>query len=583
MQRWHGVVRLVLLAALFLIPLAPSALAQVDTDGDGIPDDQDLCPTEPSDPEASNTGAPLGCPIIEAPLPDAGGECLIQFTGVATFEQPGGNVKNPAPTPGTYTATGRNEDSTWWLLNGTDWVQGEPVDLAACIALPVAPITPPNAPAPDAGPDCGPATRHRVQRGQTLFSIAQRYGTTVRAISEANEITNPNAIFPGQDLVINCPAPGVVSATATPPAVADSGPSAPAAEAPPEANTLFNLPSTPLNVETASGLSALFSRDLGAAALQIGLFADELDQTVGILTEGGMVLFYSLIAPDVMPGSIIGDNETIYHYAASPGGTLAFSDFSASDGGTIAFVERIQGQPDNSLRLAIPLAQGISVTDIALSDELLATTSGAITGPDAETGVRLWGLVNMRGGQVAFIPHENPVAGIAFSPDGTLLATAGIDGTVQIWQIAGDAPTLLAAVNDGTDSISLNGGGSALAFSPDGALLAVGGADGTLRLWRVAAQQLAAVVPLSAGEVLSVAFSVDGALLAVGGAGDAATQDYGIALLDVIAMTGSGERITLASLPGHTAAVTGLAFNPDGTMLTSVSRDGTWRIWGIAD
>ncbi len=43
---------------------------------------------------------------------------------------------------------------------------------------------------------------HTVARGETLFSIAQQYGTSVEGISAANGITNPSAIYAGQQLVI---------------------------------------------------------------------------------------------------------------------------------------------------------------------------------------------------------------------------------------------------------------------------------------------------------------------------------------------------------------------------------------------
>lgn len=46
---------------------------------------------------------------------------------------------------------------------------------------------------------------HTVRAGETLFAIAQRYGVTVAAITEANNITNPNLLAQGQQLVI----PGV--------------------------------------------------------------------------------------------------------------------------------------------------------------------------------------------------------------------------------------------------------------------------------------------------------------------------------------------------------------------------------------
>ncbi len=43
---------------------------------------------------------------------------------------------------------------------------------------------------------------HVVQRGETMYSIARHYGTTVQAIAAANGIANPNLIYVGQRLII---------------------------------------------------------------------------------------------------------------------------------------------------------------------------------------------------------------------------------------------------------------------------------------------------------------------------------------------------------------------------------------------
>ncbi|MEP7357265.1 MAG: LysM domain-containing protein, partial [Anaerolineales bacterium] len=59
--------------------------------------------------------------------------------------------------------------------------------------------------APAAGPASADTT-YIVQRGDTLFSIAVRFGVTVSALSAANGIANPNLIFVGQALTI--PGPG---------------------------------------------------------------------------------------------------------------------------------------------------------------------------------------------------------------------------------------------------------------------------------------------------------------------------------------------------------------------------------------
>jgi LysM repeat protein len=67
-----------------------------------------------------------------------------------------------------------------------------PVSLVADSPLP----TPTNTPVPSSG------FHYTVRRGDTLSSIARRYGTTVQAIVQANGIVNPNLIFYGQRLWI---------------------------------------------------------------------------------------------------------------------------------------------------------------------------------------------------------------------------------------------------------------------------------------------------------------------------------------------------------------------------------------------
>ena len=83
----------------------------------------------------------------------------------------------------------------WWRL-------GLIIGLVAVLVFGASPANAAPPPAtPGHSPTAGPII-HVVQRGETLYGIAARYGTTVSAIVAANRLTNPNRIYVGQRLVI---------------------------------------------------------------------------------------------------------------------------------------------------------------------------------------------------------------------------------------------------------------------------------------------------------------------------------------------------------------------------------------------
>jgi WD40 repeat protein len=74
----------------------------------------------------------------------------------------------------------------------------------------------------------------------------------------------------------------------------------------------------------------------------------------------------------------------------------------------------------------------------------------------------------------------NTVNSVAFSPDGKILATGSVDGTVRLWNVAAATGRQIRSLRTADPY-----GPTWVAFSPHGKTLATGSTDGTARLWNV--------------------------------------------------------------------------------------------------
>lgn len=109
-----------------------------------------------------------------------------------------------------------------------------------------------------------------------------------------------------------------------------------------------------------------------------------------------------------------------------------------------------------------------------------------------------------------YLGHKGPVRAVAWSLDDTKIASAGNDGTVQVWEVATGKTLVIYRGHHG----SVN----AIAWSPDGKRIASAGSDGTVQIWlaSIGGSEYKRICQMES-EVTALAWSPDGNYIACEG------------------------------------------------------------------
>jgi WD40 repeat protein len=181
---------------------------------------------------------------------------------------------------------------------------------------------------------------------------------------------------------------------------------------------------------------------------------------------------------------------------------------------------------------------------------------------DLDGTLRLWDTKNRTPLGPPLLGHTNEVWGLAFSPDAVTLASSSFDGTVRLWNVEDGTPRG-APIDAGAGALR------SVTFSPDGRTLAYGGSDDTVRLWDVrAGAALGRPLVGHRSSVWAVDVSPDGRTLASG------SSDRTVRLWDL-----SRNARAAGVLEGHTGTVASVDFSPDGRLLASSDLAGEVRLW----
>ncbi len=220
-------------------------------------------------------------------------------------------------------------------------------------------------------------------------------------------------------------------------------------------------------------------------------------------------------------------------------------------------VRKILGEPFFKTRVGNP---GSGVLSVAFSPNGSALATGGV-----DQTIRLWDLTDPNQPPAVLASLESPILSLAFSPAGQQLAGAGAEPVVRVWDLTApeEEPRQLSGHTEWVLSV---------AFSSDGQSLATGSIDQTVRLWNLADEEEEPAVLTRDSGVLSVAFSPDGQQLAAGG------ENGAVWLWDLTALDQ-----TPLLLSGHQTPVLSMAFSPDGQTLAAGSEEGSVQVWNLSD
>ena len=167
------------------------------------------------------------------------------------------------------------------------------------------------------------------------------------------------------------------------------------------------------------------------------------------------------------------------------------------------------------------------------------------------------------------VGHRDILYAAEFSPDGTLVATAGYDREIWLWDLTSGEPI--------RELKGHNGAIFDLSFSPDGKVLVSACADETAKVWNVSTGARLDTLSQPEGEVFAVAVTPDGKYI-VAGSGDNRLRTWRLVSKDKPSIN----PLVATRFVDETPIVS-LAISPNGTAVIAMAESGNLKLVRAAD
>lgn len=372
--------------------------------------------------------------------------------------------------------------------------------------------------------------------------------------------------------------------TSSPTELTSTGmPSIPSAEAPSSSSTEHTLtaipliPTTPVpssspTARSSTATPTITSTEVPSSSLEIcGASTFGTPPATALQVPSGEVITPEN-ASQVVQLDYLGKGEEVGWgpIAFSPSGDLLASVHSE---GSIKLYDMTTGNLWGEIISELGWIGSIAFS----SDGKLIAVGGGEYNPKG-IGVEIWDSATLEKKYV-LENFDEPVLGLAFSPDGVLLATKdnnpwGCCYSIKLWnvetrELLADLP-VMQDLADSKDFAVYD-----ITFNSDGTLLAVTQSDGKIVLVDVASQKIVGKMTGVTGLGIGVAISPDGNLLAASG-----TENTDDITGDLLLWNLPTDELVFR-LVAHDVKVESVGFNIDGTVLVSSNLLGCARLWDV--